>query len=424
MHQRTYVTASALGALGVANGHRPLIRKDWWAMLSFVAGWVDSELPLARAATHGALMGAAARSGLLRSPTGKAVTALNAASIAGLVHLHRVGQQSESVLEAALVEELGHDYRRRISWAPASSPQEAPLRRRQVPLGLTRQRGRYIAAAGRNIAYGDAGRRNRLDVWRRADLPEDGKAPVLVQVHGGAWVMGEKNNQALPLLGHLAQRGWVCVATTYRLSPRATWPDLIVDVLKTVAWTKSNIRRFGGDPDFVAITGGSAGGHLSSLAALAAGDPEFQPGFESADTRVQAAVPLYGVYDWLNRRQDNHDSFLPWIEQKVIKQSAADAREVFDRASPLGRIHSGAPPFFVIHGANDSLVKVEQARSFADELRKTSQAPVVYAELPVAQHAFDMVRSPRARHTADAVERFLGVVYGDYRRFKEEMSDG
>jgi acetyl esterase/lipase len=422
MKQRTYLTASAAGALAVLNGHRPVIRTSWGTIPTFIAAWVDSELPLARLSVHAGLVGAAARSGLLSTRAGKAVTLLNAASAAGLVHLYGVSQRTDEVLEAALVHELGREYRSRIVWAPWWSPEAAPLRRRHVPFSLARSHKRYVNADGRDIAYGDAGRRNQLDVWRRADLPADGRAPVLVQVHGGAWVMGEKHNQALPLLSHLAQRGWVCVSTTYRLSPRATWPDLIVDVLKAVAWTKANIEQFGGDPSFVAITGGSAGGHLSALAALAAGDPDFQPGFETADTSVQAAVPLYGVYDWLNRYGTNHDEFLPWIEQKVIKQSVAAAPDVFDRASPLGRIHSAAPPFFVLHGANDSMVKVDQARSFADELRKGSDAPVVYAELPAAQHAFDVIRSPRAIHTVHAIERFLGVVYGDYRRAPDEVA--
>ncbi len=52
------------------------------------------------------------------------------------------------------------------------------------------------------------------------------------------------------------------------------------------------------DPGFVAITGGSAGGHLAALAALTPDDPEYQPGFEDADTSVQAAVPHYGIYDF------------------------------------------------------------------------------------------------------------------------------
>jgi acetyl esterase/lipase len=326
------------------------------------------------------------------------------------------------VLEAALVDELGSAYRERVVWAPTAGA-DAPVERRRVPLSLTRERRRYVGMPGRNVAYGDAGKRNTLDVWRRADLPADGKAPVLIQVHGGAWVMGDKNTQAVPLLSHLAARGWVCVSTMYRLAPRATWPDLIADVFKAVAWTKANISRFGGDPGFVAVTGGSAGGHLSALAALASGDPDFQPGFESADTSIQAAVPLYGVYDWLDRSGTNHEQMIPWIEQMIIKRSPVEARDLFDRASPVGRIHAGAPPFFVLHGVNDSLVKVEQAREFASELRKVSAAPVVYAELPGAQHAFDLVRSPRAVNTVLAIERFLGVAYGDHLRRGPEVGN-
>ena len=52
---------------------------------------------------------------------------------------------------------------------------------------------------------------------------------MLLQVHGGAWVVGSKNEQGLPLMMHLASRGWVCVAIDYRLAPRATFPDHLVD---------------------------------------------------------------------------------------------------------------------------------------------------------------------------------------------------
>src|SRR5690606_14861447 len=134
----------------------------------------------------------------------------------------------------------------------------------------------YVAADAMGLSYGDAGRRNTLDIWKRPDLPLDAGAPVLVQVHGGAWVIGNKEQQAMPLLSHMADRGWVCVSINYRLSPRATWPDHIVDVKRALGWVKENIASYGGDPEFVAITGGSAGGHLSSLAALTANEPEFQ----------------------------------------------------------------------------------------------------------------------------------------------------
>jgi len=124
-------------------------------------------------------------------------------------------------------------------------------------------------------------------------------------------------------------------------------------------------------------------------------------------------VPFYGVYDWLNRYQSTHDQILPWIERNVVKQSVGDARDVFDRASPIARVHAGAPPFFILHGANDSLVSADQARRFADELRTVSHNPVVHAELPLAQHAFDLVASPRTVATVQAVERFLEVVYAE-----------
>jgi acetyl esterase/lipase len=415
MKRSIYLASSAAGALGVVNAYHPVIRRGWGPTASFASGWVETELPRAMVAAHGSLIVGATRSGLLRTRSGQVATALNVASMAGLTHLYRVSQRSGDVLEAALTDELGPGYRARQEPSPYAAFDRAPARRWRVPVGFA-GRCQYVTTAGRDIAYGDAGRRNRLDVWRRSDLPDDARAPVLVQVHGGAWVMGEKNNQALPLLSHLAQRGWVCVAITYRLSPRATWPDLIADVMKALAWTKANIDRFGGDPGFVAITGGSAGGHLAALAALAACDPAFQPGFESADTSVNAAVPFYGVYDWLNRHGTKRDNLLPLLERKVVKQTVANAREVFDRASPLSRVHAGAPPFFILHGTNDSLVAVEQARSFAEELRKVSNNHVVYAELPFAQHAFDLIRSPRTRATVEAVQRFLEFVYAEHVR--------
>ena len=85
---------------------------------------------------------------------------------------------------------------------------------------------------------------------------------MLLQVPGGAWAIGMRRPQAYPLLSHMADRGWVCVSIDYRVSPRNTWPDHIVDVKRALAWIKENIAEYGGDPDFVAITGGSAGGHL------------------------------------------------------------------------------------------------------------------------------------------------------------------
>ena len=80
----------------------------------------------------------------------------------------------------------------------------------------------------------------------------------------------------------------------------------------------------------------------------------------------------------------------------------------------MHRIHGDAPPFFVIHGSHDSLASVEEARQFAKLLRETSKAPVAYAEIPGAQHAFEVFHSRRTAHVTRAVGRFLGYVYSQY----------
>ena len=85
------------------------------------------------------------------------------------------------------------------------------------------------------------------------DAPREGGFPVLLQVHGGAWVIGEKEQQAKPLMYHMAQRGWVCVAINYRLSPKAAFPAHIVDVKKAIAWIREHIGEYGGNPDFIVV---------------------------------------------------------------------------------------------------------------------------------------------------------------------------
>jgi acetyl esterase/lipase len=147
------------------------------------------------------------------------------------------------------------------------------------------------------------------------------------------------------------------------------------------------------------------------LAALTANDPQFQPGFEEVDTSVRAAVPFYGVYDFTRTDDALHPLFVPTLAKYVFKLRRADISEAFRTASPITHASADAPPFFVLHGRNDSLIPVEQARAFTKRLREASRQPVVYAEMPFAQHAFDIFGSARAAHAAVAVEQFLAEIY-------------
>jgi acetyl esterase/lipase len=144
------------------------------------------------------------------------------------------------------------------------------------------------------------------------------------------------------------------------------------------------------------------------MMALTANDPEYQPGFEDADTTVQAAVPVYGVYDFTNRLRTIQDSFRPRMLEPMIMKAFFDKEpEKFHRASPIDRIHPGAPPFLIVHGDRDTLAPVEDAQLFAATLRDSSRSPVVYTELRGAQHAFDVFASPRTARMLDGTLRFL-----------------
>jgi acetyl esterase/lipase len=403
---RSYLVASALGALNTANAREPLTRKGRGAIAVFGPGWITSELPLHAVAWQVGATALYAARGALRTPSGLVGLGLSLGSWGTLLRLRMQSTHAGEVYDGALAEGLGDAMDTGIDPMPAADP--SVLRRRLVSGPLTPHAREW--RRHRDIAYGDLGRRNLLDIWSRGDLPADAKAPVLLEVHGGAWVIGNKEQQAMPLMAHMAERGWVCVSINYRLSPRSTWPDQIVDVKRALAWIKENIAEYGGDPDFVAITGGSAGGHLSSLAALTANEPAFQPGFEEADTSVVAAVPFYGVYDWTNRDGTGFAGMEEFLADHVLKTRLADDRATWEAASPMSWVGPGAPPFMVVHGSNDTLVPVEQARSFVAMLRAESKEPVVYAELPGAQHAFEIFDSHRTLATVRAVHHFLAVV--------------
>ncbi len=220
---------------------------------------------------------------------------------------------------------------------------------------------------------------------------------------------------------HMAAKGWVCVAINYRLAPRDPFPAQIIDVKQAIAWIREHIEEYGGDPDYIAITGGSAGGHLTALAAVTPNDPAYQPGFEGADTSVAVAVPHYGVYDFsgctgLRSAEQMRDTFLA---PQIVRRRWEEAPEIFEAGTPLLRITKEAPDFFVLHGAHDSLVSVEQARLFVQRLRETSGATVVYAELPGAQHAFDVFPSIRSAHIVRAIDRYLHWHWNTWRRERE-----
>ena len=386
----------------MALAYRP-IRREPFTVLSFTCGWIAGELAFQNVVWQVVAAALFIWFGALSNWAGWLGLAVAVAGWVGLIGLGIAGRRAARVTAAALAEV------RNASFPVPTEPTAPTWGRwwrvtRAIPF-----RSRAVGVT-RNIDYwGDGNPRHRLDVYRSRLAPA-GKAPVMVYIHGGAWMIGDKREQGKPMMYELVARGWVCVAINYRLSPKGTWPDHIVDAKRAVAWVKERIDEYGGDPSFVAVSGGSAGGHLCALLALSAGDPTFQPGFEEADTTVQACIPFYGVMD-LTSSPEGSAIFGPglvkMLEKTVMKTTESEHPELFRAASPTYRVRAEAPPFFVLQGVNDTLVPVETARTFVERLRSVSRQPVAYAELPLAQHAFDVLASLRCQATTSAVADFL-----------------
>jgi triacylglycerol lipase len=125
----------------------------------------------------------------------------------------------------------------------------------------------------RDLRYG-ADERHRLDVHTGDTRPEgqrDG-APVLVFVHGGGFIGGDKVVPGTPQYDHIGawavRNGWVGVTITYRLAPANPWPAGAQDVAAAVQWVRENIAAYGGDPARIVVAGHSAGCvHVASFVA-------------------------------------------------------------------------------------------------------------------------------------------------------------
>lgn len=375
--------ATAVGAAGLlaaAGARRPVVRRWPFSVAQMITCLPASEAPERLAIVH---LGAGLLAVATRGRGALPAVFLNGLALAAQADLRRDAARSAAVLDAAL------DGLPSVNRRPAGRT------------GRRSRRDRYRRST--DVAYG-SDPAHRLDVWARPGLPPDAAAPVLVQVHGGAWTRGDKRGQAEPLLAHMAERGWVGVAVNYRLGPAQRWPSMIVDVKRALAWVRHGIAEHGGDPGFVVITGGSAGAHLAALAALSADDPAYQPGFADADTSVAAAVPMYGVHDFTV----DENGLFALLAGKVFGTAAGDRS--WRAASPVHRARPDAPPFLMVHGDTDTVAGVDQSRRLVTALRAAG-APVRYAELPRAQHGFDAFPTRRTRVVVAAVDRFLTAVH-------------
>ena len=398
------VLVSAFLVLSAATALRPG-RRGLSAILAYPVGWAAGELPVQGIVSQVALLGLLAWWGW--------------PSVAWLELLIDV-LAVVSVAQNLMLVFIAFYSRRIVRRAMASSP--------VAPLKISRARDDEFGAWWRtamqfpfhprdmqlvkNVVYGPLPRQ-RLDVWRMSTTPLH--APVVLYVHGGSWIMGDKREQGRPMLHEFVRRGWIAVVPNYRLAPRHPWPAQIQDVTRALGWVKKNIATYGGDPERVVVSGGSAGGHLAALVALSSKDATWRPGdlADVVDWSVRGALAFYGVLETTG--DEAHWRGLGrgiriLLERRIVQVPYEGNEPLYRAMSPFDRIGADAPPFFVVQGRNDTLVDVQVARDFVTKFREVAHAPIYYVELPFTQHAFDISASPRTSATTRAAVAFAESV--------------
>lgn len=222
-----------------------------------------------------------------------------------------------------------------------------------------------VTPTHRDLQYADGAR--TLDLY----LPQ-GKspAPVVVWLHGGSWVAGDKNPVA-PVLFDLRDRGFAVAAVNYRLTGLSTYPAPLEDVKGSIRWLRAHAGEYGLDPARVYLVGFSAGGHLASLAALTSGDPalEGDVGGNRDQPSAVAGVVLYAAPSDIRRLAGDCAGCEVSAQFQALGCSFLLCGDRARVASPLTYVRNGAPPFLILHGDMDRVVPLEQSRLLDAALR-------------------------------------------------------
>lgn len=188
----------------------------------------------------------------------------------------------------------------------------------------------YIIAGGREL---------KLDIY--SPEPEVASTrTAVVLVHGGGWLLGERNMVA-PLANQFAANGFVAITVEYRLVREAAWPAQQEDIVAAVEWTVANAERLGIDPARVVVGGSSAGGHLALMAAAAL----------AGSGKVAAVLSLFSASELTLAQPAPKGMF--GAPQLVGPTASA---EQLRAASPLHQVAAGFPPVFLLHGGADWMI--------------------------------------------------------------------
>jgi acetyl esterase/lipase len=246
----------------------------------------------------------------------------------------------------------------------------ASAARAQQPFSLT--------AVHRNLQYiANGHERQKLDLylpsppavrtWEKP--PADGyktKLPLIIWIHGGAWLIGSKND-TVPL--DLLAEGYAVASIGYRLSGNAKFPAQIEDCKAAVRWLRANAAKYGLDAERFAAFGESAGGHLAAMLGTTGDVKEFDVGEHlEQSSRVQAVIDFYGPTDFLQLAVANPKT----PEARLIGGAILENKDKAAKANPIAYVTKTDAPFLIVHGDADKLVPYNQSELLEAALKKTN----------------------------------------------------
>jgi acetyl esterase/lipase len=242
----------------------------------------------------------------------------------------------------------------------------------------------------KNVPYvDDAHRLQRLDITIPYAEPP---LPILVYIHGGGWMNGDKSTYRR-ICALYAQAGFLVCNINYRLTPQYDYTAQMQDVASAVYWAYRNCSRYGGDPSRIFLVGDSAGAHLASWYAAASGDAALPEATGIGDMipagSLKGLLLFYGAFD-MDTMVRTGFPFMKTFYRACFGKDADACRLRAGIASPLRHLTAEYPPSFMTCGGNDPLLPESQALSRAlDGLGVPHRDLFLFKpEYPHAPHGF------------------------------------
>jgi acetyl esterase/lipase len=279
----------------------------------------------------------------------------------------------------------------------------------------------YILRKQFDLPYAGRSPAQKLDIYWPAQ--GGGPFPVILAIHGGAFMGGDKRDiQLRPMLAGL-QRGYALVSINYRMSGEAKFPALVQDVKAAVRWVRAHAETHGFDAQKIAAWGGSAGGYLALMAGVSAGVKgldDLSLGNPDHPCHVQAVVDWFGPTDFLKMDEqlaesglapdaDHAHSGANSPESLLLGRKITEIPERVRAANPETYISPAAPPFFIQHGDRDDTVPYQQSAGMAVRLVAVlGPEKVTFELLRGARHAGPEFETPQnIQKVLDFLDRCL-----------------